>query len=194
MTIKLVRKLKTKFSNQGISSKLAILFGVCSTILLLINYLCITAMFYRNASENIISSNQAAVQQLGNNVNRSFSTIMRSLAQLRVEVQAESRSLTEKDSPQDYTDNYNTYASFFNRMVAESDNYPMIDSMQIINANQDIYVFSGSGSRTSSSILLFEDLRNYLGGSEYLWCYVTGNETEEGERLLSVLTLSLIHI
>ena len=186
---KLLGAFRNAFQNLSIGIKLAVLFGICCTVLLLVNYFVVSSLIYRSAEENIIASNMVSVQQVTNNLKSSFTTILRYLTSIRTEAQASCLSLTERDTPQKYTEHYNTYLALYNRMIAESDHYPLIESMQIVNANGDEYAFSWMGSQNRAYSASYDDLLPALqNAGEYVWMRVQNDTDFSGQPVISVST------
>ena len=186
---KLLKEAQQRFRNLSIGIRLGLLFGLCCTLLLFFNYLSVAHLTFRNAEINLIDSNVVAVEQVRNNFRNSCSTILRYLTELRTEVQEACRSLVTPDTPKEYTDHYNIYVSLYNRMVTETDSYPLIDSMQIVNANGDVYTFSLLGKYSTVSTVGYDTLLPLMDDTrEYQWARLKSSQIASDKKLVSIFT------
>jgi hypothetical protein len=102
----LLRKLWLRFQNLNIGIKVAVLFGLSCTVVLVLNYLYYAHMTYRRVEENILKANLISVNQAANNLSDAFASVLSSLTEIKTEVQAAQDIANTPDSRIRYTANY----------------------------------------------------------------------------------------
>ena len=166
----MLRTLWTRFQNLNIGIKVAVLFGMSCTVVLVTNYLFFARMTYARVEESILKANLISVNQAANNLSDSFASILSHLTEIKTEVQAAQDITNEPDTLSQYTANYVELNKYYNRMVADGENYRLVYSLIALNKNGSIYAFSRDGNLPLAPGLTFDAMSGRLGfESEYRW-------------------------
>lgn len=166
----MLRKLWLRFQNLNIGIKVAVLFGLACTVVLVINYLFYARMTYARVEESILKANLISVNQAANNLGDSFASVLSHLTEIKTEVQATQDIANAPDTQVQYTANYIELNKYYNRMIADGENYRLVYSLIVLNRNGSIYAFSRDGSLPLKPELTFDSISDRLNfSSEYAW-------------------------
>lgn len=166
----MLRKLWLRFQNLNIGIKVAVLFGLACTVVLVINYLFYARMTYARVEESILKANLISVNQAANNLGDSFASVLSHLTEIKTEVQAAQDIANAPDTQVQYTANYIELNKYYNRMIADGENYRLVYSLIVLNRNGSIYAFSRDGSLPLKPGLTFDSISDRLDfSSEYAW-------------------------
>lgn len=159
-----------RFQNLNIGIKVAVLFGLACTVVLVINYLFYARMTYARVEESILKANLISVNQAANNLGDSFASVLSHLTEIKTEVQAAQDIANAPDTQVQYTANYIELNKYYNRMIADGENYRLVYSLIVLNRNGSIYAFSRDGSLPLKPGLTFDSISDRLDfSSEYAW-------------------------
>ena len=166
----MLRKLWLRFQNLNIGIKVAVLFGLACTVVLVINYLFYARMTYARVEESILKANLISVNQAANNLGDSFASVLSHLTEIKTEVQAAQDIANAPDTQVQYTANYIELNKYYNRMIADGENYRLVYSLIVLNRNGSIYAFSRDRSLPLKPGLTFDSISDRLDfSSEYAW-------------------------
>ncbi len=183
-----------RFQNLNIGIKVAVLFGLSCTVVLVVNYLFFARMTYMRVEDSILKANLISVNQAANNLSDSFASVLSHLTEIKTEVQAAQDITNAPDTQSQYTANYVELNKYYNRMVADGENYRLVYSLIVFNRNGSIYAFSRDGSLPLKQGLTFGALSTRLDfSSEYAWTdQFSGSDLyQTGDRALVTIVTTI---
>lgn len=92
------RELWRRFQNLNIGIKVALLFGLSCTVVLVVNYLFFARMTYMRFEDSILKANLISVNQAANNLSDSFASVLSHLTEIKTEVQVSQDITNQPDT------------------------------------------------------------------------------------------------